>query len=103
MIVPRFLALALALTTISNAVARDRMVEGFPDLPKDAAEVADRSLACIHFSGELGGTGDERDRWVTEQLRELRCDRVERDLQSVKHKYRNQPEVLKILAEATYD
>lgn len=79
------------------------MVDGFPDLPRDAAKVAERSLACIHFGGELNGTGDERDHWVTAQLRKLRCDRVERDLQLVKHKYRNNPEILKILAEATYD
>ncbi|WP_460711540.1 hypothetical protein [Lysobacter terrae] len=93
----------IALTAISNAAARDRMVEGFPELPRDAAKVAERSLACIHFGGELSGAGDERDRWVTEQLRKLRCDRVEKDLQLVKHKYRNEPEILKVLAEATYD
>ena len=99
----KLLGLVFALTATSSVAARDRMVEGFPELPRDAAKVAERSLACIHFGGELNGTGDERDRWVTEQLRKLRCDHVEKDLQLVKHKYRNKPEILKILTEATYD
>ena len=95
--------LALALLASPSALGRDRMAEGFPDLPRDAAQVAERSLGCLHFGGELNGTGDERDRWVTEQMRSLRCDRVDKDLDSIKRKYRRQTNVLKILSEATYD
>ena len=93
-------SLVLALVAYSSAASRDRIVEGFPDLPQDAAKVADRSLACSHFSGELNGTGDERDRWVTQQMRQLQCDRVEKDLAATKRKYRQSPTVLKILSEA---
>ena len=96
------LSLLITLIAAFEVDAQSRMTTGFPDLPRDAAKVAERGLACIHFSGELNGTGDERDRWVTDQMRKLRCDRVEKDLQRMKNKYGNKPEILKILSEATY-
>jgi len=96
-------SLVLVLVACSSAAARDRMVDGFPALPPDAAKVAERSLGCLHFGGELNGTGDERDRWVARQMRQLRCNRVEKDLAATKRKYRQSPTVLQILSEATYD
>ena len=50
----------LALLAAPTASAVDRLVEGFPELPVAAREVAERSLGCQHFWGEIGGTGDER-------------------------------------------
>lgn len=85
-----------------TALARDRMVDGFPDLPRDAAKVAERNLACIYFGGEFSGEA-ERDQWLMRQMRKLRCDRVEQDLAAIRYKYRAQPAILKILSEATYD
>ena len=78
------------------------MVEGFPDLPKDARVVAERYMACQHFSGEANGTGDERDKEVAKALRELKCGRVEQDFESIKKKYLRNPRVLEILKEADY-
>lgn len=95
--------LVIGLMTSASATARDRMVQGFPDLPRDAAKVAERSLACLHLGGEINGTGDERDRWVAQQMRNLRCDRVEKDIAAIRHKYRHKPMVLEILSEATYE
>lgn len=79
------------------------MVDGFPDLPKDAREVAERSLGCQHFWGEVNGTGDERDQEVAARLKELNCDRVEKDLEGIRAKYRKKQKVLKILKEASFD
>ena len=97
-------ALSVMLVAIGVAsscvIAGDRMFTGFPDLPKDAQEVAERSLACMHFGGEVNGTGDERDQDVARQLKKLNCDRVERELKDIRFKYRKSPKVLKILEEA---
>ena len=89
-----------AVSVASAALAVDRMVEGFPDLPADARAVAERSLACQHFGGEVNGTGDERDQQVAATLKELKCDEVEKDLQEMREKYRQRPDLLKILDEA---
>jgi len=78
------------------------MIEGFPDLPSDARGVAERYMGCQHFWGEVDGTGGERDREVAAQLKRLRCDRVEQDLKRIKDKYRNSPDVLRILEEAKF-
>lgn len=95
---------ALLLSTLPlSALARDRMADGFPDLPHDARQVAERSVACKHFSGEANGTGDARDRDVARTLRRLRCDRVDNDMAAIKRKYRRNEDVLRILSEADHD
>ena len=85
---------------LATAGAIDRMRDGFPDLPKDAQAVAERSLGCQHFWGEANGTGDERDKEVAQQLKQLRCNRIKRDLDKIRAKYRKNDKVLKILQEA---
>jgi len=86
-----------------SASARDRLVDGFPDLPKDARLVAERSVACQHFWGEVSGTDDERDREIAEQLKQLKCDTVDRDIERIKRLYANSPAVLGVLSEASHD
>jgi hypothetical protein len=78
------------------------MVEGFPDLPEDARDVAERYMGCQHFWGEVSGSGDERDMWVAAQLKELKCDQVERDMEQIKAKYHNRPDILRILGETNF-
>ena len=63
---PLLLTLAVIYAALTLAHAGDRLVDGFPDLPKDARYVAERSVACAHFWGEANGTGDERDRQISE-------------------------------------
>ena len=92
-----------AFLFIGSAAAIDRMVDGFPDLPKDAREVAERSLACQHFGGEVSGTGDERDKEVARQLKQLRCNRVAHDLDQIRAKYRKNTRVLKVIQEAALE
>ena len=97
------LILVVSAAMPSAALGQDRLVTGFPDLPKDAREVAERSLACQHFWGEANGTGDERDREVAKTLQELKCDRVEQDLMLVRSKYSKDQRILTILKEAAID
>ncbi len=101
----RFVTFAILLSVLSlSALAdvADRMTDGFPDLPRDARKVAERYMACQHFWGEIGGSGDERDREVNAELRKLKCDRIELDLEKIKLKYRNKPEILNILKETDF-
>lgn len=96
-------ALAWMLAISAPAGAVDRMVEGFPELPQDARDVAERYMGCQHFWGEVSGTGDDRDKWVEAQLTELKCDQVERDFARIKVKYQDRPDILRILQEATLE
>ena len=100
----RFVALlsTVVLLLPMQAFCIDRMVEGFPDLPRDARSVAERYMGCQHFWGEVNGTGDERDREVAAQLKALRCNEIEQDLAKIKYKYRNNGAILKILKEADF-
>lgn len=91
---------SLVALPFGSANAIDRLVKGFPELPKDAREVAERSVACNYFSGELNGDGGSRDKEVLAQLHKLKCDRVERDLKTMRTKFQKQPKILAVLDEA---
>jgi len=91
------------LLAAGNASAIDRLVEGFPDLPKDARAVAERGVGCMHFWGEITGSDKERDKEVNRALKELKCDRVERDLATMRSKYKNDARIVQILREASFD
>jgi hypothetical protein len=100
----RFFGILVALLIIATPVgAIDRMVDGFPDLPKDAHRVAERSLGCQHFWGEINGTGEKRDKEIAANLKQLRCDRVKQDMQNMRTKHRGNERILKVLSEATFD
>ena len=79
------------------------LVDGFPDLPGDARNIAERSLARQQFWGEVNGTGDERDREVACQLTQLECNRIAQDLGRIRVKCRQSPKTLKILQEAALE
>ena len=95
-------ALMCMVLASTRAGATDRMVEGFPDLPSDARDVAERYMGCQHFWGEVSGAGDERDKEVAARLKELKCDQVEEDLERIKVKYHGRPDILRILKEADF-
>lgn len=98
---PTFLfAASLSLLPLGSAHAIDRLANGFPELPKDARKVAERSVTCNYFSGEFNGDKGERDKEVAAQLRKLQCAHVERDLRSMRAKYQKKPKILAALEEA---
>ena len=68
-------------------VNEDLLVTGFPDLPGDARQVAERLAACSHFAGEFSGDGSDRDSEVTATMAELRCDKIEQDASAIRKKY----------------
>ena len=76
------------------------MITGFPELPRDARKVAERSVACQHFAGEMSGDNSERDREVNRTISRLKCNQLEADTERLKRKYRNNPKVLQILGDA---
>lgn len=71
-----------------------------PELPRDAAEVAERLASCIHFSGELNGDGSARDAEVDATMTELRCDVIEHDAAATRRRYAGNADVIAALDEA---
>ena len=63
------------------------LVTGFPDLPGDARQVAERYASCSHFGGEINGDGSDRDKEVYAAMTELRCDTIEQDVSLIRQKY----------------
>jgi hypothetical protein len=91
---------AITLLQSNSASAVDRMATGFPDLPVDAKNVAERSLACNHFWGEISGNGDERDKEVSKKLTDLKCSQISQEIKAIRYKYRNNLKILAILDDA---
>ena len=94
-------AIAVIFTAFSGAAAaQDRLRTGYPELPRDARNLAERSGGCEHFSGEINGDRGERDRQVLRAMKKLKCGSLEQDAKRIKHKYRNNKKVLRGLSEA---
>ena len=77
------------------------LVTGFPNLPSDARQVAERLASCSHFAGEIGGNGSTRDKEVTSTMAELRCDTIEQDVSVIRQKYAGNRLVQDALAAAS--
>jgi hypothetical protein len=65
----------------------DLLKSGFPGIPQDAAEVAERLASCQHFSGEIGDNSPERALEIDKAMSELRCDSIEPDVKAILTKY----------------
>ena len=92
---------APAVRQSSSPVDGDAPETGFPGLPADAARVADRLVACTHFSGEFNGDGSDRDKEVTATMTAMRCDLIERDVAAIREKYAGNKAVQDALAAAS--
>jgi hypothetical protein len=73
--------------TPAPAANEDLLVTGFPDLPSDARQVAERLASCSHFAGEFNGDGSDRDKEVASTMTGLRCDSIERDVSIIRQKH----------------
>lgn len=60
-----------------------------------------RAETCIHFSGEFNGDQSDRDKEVVAEMDKLKCADIDKELLTAKEKYKNNPEILKRLAEAS--
>jgi hypothetical protein len=94
------MARSLALITILFAVGcssapeqrsysanENLLVTGFPGLPSDARQVAERLGSCSHFAGEINGDGSDRDKEVFSTMAALHCDTVGQDVLAIRQKY----------------
>jgi len=96
--------LAAGCTSAGNpsyVANEDLLVSGFPDLPSDARQVAERLASCSHFAGEFNGDGSDRDKEITSTLTELRCDTIDQDASAIRQKYAGNREVQEALAAAS--
>ncbi|MGY0505396.1 hypothetical protein [Luteimonas sp. e5] len=92
--------LVAGLALAHTPAGQDSPTSGYPELPRDARRVAERSIACRHYADEFMGMGDARDREVNRQLGKLRCHSLEKDAERMRRKYRDDPEVLRLINEA---
>jgi hypothetical protein len=85
------LALAACSAQPTYTANENLLITGFPDLPKDAAKVAERLAGCQHFAGETGDNPPEREREIQAAMSDLRCESIEHDVSVIRAKYvRNQ-------------
>jgi hypothetical protein len=92
--VKAFLVCVFALVLAACSRAGRPMVDAAADpaaraqeLPPDAASVAARLEACLHFAGEFNGDRSERDREVTAAMDRLRCGVLKEDAAAIRQKY----------------
>ena len=71
----------------SYSANENLLVTGFPDLPNDAQQTAERLASCSHFSGELDGDGSDRDKEVFSIMAKLHCNTIDQDVIAIRQKY----------------
>ena len=64
--------------------------------PKDVARFISRVFLCGHWGGEEP-YNKARAEQIRKAVKQLKCDQLERDEARLRHKYRNNPSVLKAL------
>ena len=72
---------------------RYRQVEVTPTEPLEALEW--RGVHCEHYSGEFGGDGSERDRWLNARMDRLECgDQLMSEARAMRNARSNEPAVV---------
>lgn len=100
-----FLLLSLAVMAgcASNRAVganESQLATGFPILPHDAGQVAERLAGCNHWAGEAGGNPDQREQEIRQAIAKLRCDRIQQDVVAIRAKYAGNRLVEQALADA---
>nr|WP_051185258.1 hypothetical protein [Leptospira alstonii] len=67
--------------------------------PADIKAILERVVMCIHFRGEEGYDAERR-AFLKKKFAELRCSRVDRDLNAIKKKYSHSKKQWKILTKS---
>ena len=89
--------LLLAQPSPAEDQAWERLKARIESAPQEIATFVERRAGCNHFDGEVGSEYPERERQVQQARQELRCNNIESDTRAIQRKYKNTPDVLKLL------
>jgi hypothetical protein len=67
-----------------------------PELPREVRQFVERRMECDHWTGEEA-YDKARGREINRAIRELRCERIERDDRRLMERYSGSPQVLEAL------
>jgi hypothetical protein len=87
-----------ALLLLANGPPADDVRTPVERTPRIVAAFIERRAYCNHFTGEEP-YDRARATELTRTLRELRCNRVDRDERNVRRAFRNRPDILRLLDE----
>lgn len=90
-----FLATAAVLLSAA-APSPGKLQERIESSPRKVAAFIERRALCDHFLGEEP-YDKERAAYLDRTVRELRCDRIDRDEGKLRRAYRNDPAILQLL------
>jgi hypothetical protein len=89
----------LCFFTIRAVASDDTLDEMKKHQPEDVQVLIERITDCNHWSGETPYDA-ERKREIVLALRDLKCDRLPKDVAASRKRYAKRPEVLKVLDQA---
>jgi hypothetical protein len=96
---PRCLLVFLCLAA-APAFASDDPVDALKKgQPREVRQLIDRLVGCTHFAGEEGYDAERR-REIESAMKELRCDRLDRDEAAALKRYAKQPATIRVLQQA---
>ncbi|HEX8481311.1 MAG TPA: hypothetical protein VF650_05375 [Allosphingosinicella sp.] len=91
-------ALALILLLSPEDSAEQALRVRVESAPRKVAAFIERRAGCNHFLGEEPYDAD-RAAELKRTIRELRCNRIERDQRRLEHTYRGRTDILQLLKE----
>lgn len=95
----RSLLILLCLFASQAAASDDSLASLKAGQPGDVKKLIDRLAGCTHWSGEEPYDA-ERKREISLAMKELGCDRLEKDEAATRKRYAKRPGVLKVLQHA---
>jgi hypothetical protein len=91
------IALAVMLAGLQlGDFSHDAELRHLQGLPGDVRVHIDRERNCNHWAGEEPYDADRR-RQINSALRQLHCERLEREGRTLRRRYAHAPEILKAL------
>ncbi len=95
----RSLLILLCLFAAQAAASDDPLDSLKAGQPRDVKKLIERLAGCTHWSGEEPYDAERR-REISLAMKNLRCDRLEKDEAAARKRYAKRPEVLKVLQQA---
>jgi hypothetical protein len=95
----RSLLVFLCLLAVQALASDDPLAHLKAGQPRDVKQLIDRLAGCAHWSGEEPYDAERR-REITLAMKDLRCDRLQKDEAAALKRYAKRPRVLKVLQQA---